>query len=145
MKTVNNNRLWIPALMKDLFLENRLDSFDNYETFSNPAINIIENLSNFAIEIASPGMEKNNFSIEVEGDTLKVVSKKAANAEVEEKENDIRFIKREFNYGNFERSFKLPEKIQVDKIQANYENGVLVISLPKMEDKKELKKMVEIS
>lgn len=143
MKTVNNNSIWLPALFDNLFLENKLDTLNNYETFSIPAINIIENLSNFVLEIAAPGLDKTDFKIEVEEDTLKIASNRVIDKEEENK--DSQFIKREFNYNNFDRSFKLPENIQSESIQANYDSGVLKITLPKMEEKKVFKKMVEIS
>ncbi|QAA80249.1 Hsp20/alpha crystallin family protein [Aequorivita sp. H23M31] len=143
MKTVSKNSIWLPALFEDLFLDNKLDVLNNYETFSIPAINIIENLTKFGLEIAAPGLQKENFHIEIEENTLKI----SYNKEIEDKETErnSKFIKREFNYENFERSFKLPENIELDKIHASYENGILKISLPKMEEKKVLKKMVEIS
>lgn len=144
MKTVNNNSIWLPALFDNLFLENKLDAPNNYETFSIPAVNIIEDSSNFALEIAAPGLTKEDFKIEVEEDMLKISSEKAIEEEKEDNK-DSHFRKREFNYENFERSFKLPENIEIDKIQATYENGVLKVTLPIMEEKKVLKKMVEIS
>ncbi|MBK5215103.1 MAG: Hsp20/alpha crystallin family protein, partial [Flavobacteriaceae bacterium] len=122
--------------------ENRLDALNNYETFSIPAINIIENFPNFVVELAAPGLQKEDFTIEVEEDTLKIASKKV---EEKKEETDSQFKRREFNYKSFERSFKLPENIKTEDIQANYENGVLRVTLPKMEEKKALKKMVEIS
>ncbi len=142
MKTVTKNSIWLPALFEDLFLDNKIDALNNYETFSIPAVNIIENLTKFAIEIAAPGLKKEDFSIEVEEDTLKISSKRASE---KEEDTDSTFRKREFNYESFERSFKLPENIEIDNIQANYEDGVLKVTLPKMEEKKALKKMVEIS
>jgi len=142
MKTVNKNSIWLPELFENLFLENKLDALNNYETFSIPAVNIIENFPNFVVEIAAPGLSKEDFSIEVEEDTLKISSEKATQ---EEKNNDSHYRKREFNYESFERSFKLSENIEIDKIQAKYENGILKVTLPKMEEKKVLKKMVEIS
>lgn len=143
MKTLNKNNIWFPEFLENIFLENSLDTLKNYETFSTPAVNIIENLPNFVLELAVPGLNKEDFAIEIEEDTLKITSKK-----VEEKEEglkDLKFLKKEFNYTSFERSFKLPENIETDSIQANYENGVLKVTLPKMEEKKALKKMVEIS
>lgn len=142
MKTVNKNSIWLPGLLDNLILENRLDTLNNYETFSTPAVNIIENFPNFVVELAVPGLAKENFTVEVEEDTLKIASK-----QVEEKkdETDSHFRRREFNYKNFERSFKIPENIKTEEIQANYENGVLRVTLPKMEEKKAFKKMVEIS
>ena len=143
MKTVNKNRIWLPGLLDNLLFDNKLDVLNNnYETFSIPAVNIIENFPNFVVELAVPGLQKEDFSIEVEEDTLKISSKKAK--EQTEENNDSRFRKREFNYQSFERSFKLPENIKTEDIQANYENGILKITLPK-EEKKALKKMVEIS
>jgi len=144
MKTVNKNSVWLPGLLDNLFFDNKLDVFNNnYETFSIPSVNIIENLPNFVIELAAPGLQKQDFTIEVEEDTLKIASKKVE--EKKEENNDSRYRRREFNYKSFERSFKLPENIKVEDIQANYENGILRVSLPKMEEKKALKKMVEIS
>ena len=142
MKTVNRNGIWLPGLLDNLFLDNKLDALNNYETFSIPAVNISENLTNFVVELAAPGLHKEDFTIEVEEDTLKIASKKV---EENKEENDLKFKKREFNYRNFQRSFKLPENIKTEEIQANYENGVLRVTLPKMEEKKAFKKMVEIS
>ena len=142
MKTVNNpNNLWMPALFENLFVENKSDKLYNYETFSTPAINIIETLSSFEVEIAAPGLSKEDFAIEVEEDTLKISSNKVE----KENEEEVKYSKREFNYNSFERSFKLSEEIKREEIQANYVNGVLTVSLPKMEEKKVFKKMVEIS
>ncbi len=144
MKTVNKNSIWLPELLDSFFFENKLDAFNhNYETFSIPTVNIIENLPNFVVELAAPGLQKEDFTIEVEEDTLKISSKKVE--EKTEETNDSSFIRREFNYKSFERSFKLPENIKVEDIQASYENGVLRVTIPKMEEKKALKKMVEIS
>src|SRR5690554_691618 len=144
MKTVNKNNLWLPAIFDNFFLENRLDASNNYETFSIPAVNIIEKSSNFALEIAAPGLGKEDFKIEVEEDMLKVSAQKATQTETEEN-NDSQFRKREFNYESFTRSFRLPDTIETDKIQAKYKNGILSVTLPKMEEMKVLKKMVEIS
>jgi len=147
MKTVNNNNMWLPNLLDNIFLENRLDRLNNYETFSNPAVNIIENLSNFVIELAAPGLHKENFSIEVEEDTLKIAYKEVKESQEQEQKNDnsVQYKRREFNFGSFEKSFKLPENVKVEDILANYEDGVLKVTLPKMEEKKVLKRMVEIS
>lgn len=151
MKAVNKNNVWLPELLENLFFENRLDALNNYETFSIPAVNIIENFPNFVVELAAPGLKKKNFTIEVEEDTLKIASKKVENkktpedTEANEENGSSKFRKREFNYSNFNRSFKLPENINAEDIQANYENGVLRVTLPKIEEKKALKKMVEIS
>jgi len=143
MKTINRNGIWLPGLLDNLILQGKTDANNNYETFSIPSINIIENFPNFVVELAAPGLQKEDFTIEVEEDTLKIASKKVE--EKKEENSNSHFRKREFNYRNFERSFKLPESIKTEEIQANYKNGILRVTLPKMEEKKAFKKMVEIS
>lgn len=143
MKTVNKNNIWLPELLDNLLFDSRLDVFkNNYETFSIPAVNIIENFPNFVVELAVPGLQKDDFTIEVEEDTLKIASKKVEEKTTENQES--RFRKREFNFQSFERNFQLPENVKTENIEASYENGILRITLPK-EEKKVLKKMVEIS
>lgn len=149
MKTVNRNNLWFPSLLENLFLENRLDvptQSNNWEKISTPAVNIIENIANFVIEVAAPGMEKENFTVEVEKETLTISAKAVSDTKEETTgENDSRFRRREFNYTEFTRSFKMPESINTENIEANYNNGILRVTLPKTEEVKEFKKMVEIS
>lgn len=144
MKTVKRNNIWFPTLWNDFFAENRLD-VPNYESFSTPAVNIQENLANFAIQLAAPGLKKENFAIEVEENVLKVSSEVTTNTEKTDEKENSKFTRKEFNYNRFERSFTLPETVDVDSINATYEDGVLTITLPKREEEKISKKMVEIS
>ena len=143
MKTVKRNTHWLPSILDEFFTENRLD-VPNYENFSIPAVNIQENLTNFVIELAAPGLEKENFAIEVEENVLKVSSEASKSDETEGTENGSKFTRKEFSYNNFKRSFTLPKTVEVDNIEAAYENGILLITIPKKEEKT-LKKMVEIS
>lgn len=146
MKAVNRNNVWLPNIFENLFFDNRLDVPNNYETFSNPKVNIIENNSNFVLEFAVPGMKKENFTIEVEKEVLTLSAKSITDEKSESKEeDDFKFRRREFNYKEFKRSFKLPEKINTDDIKASYTDGILRITLPKVEEEIESKKMVEIS
>lgn len=146
MKTVNRNSTWLPNILDNLIFDNKLDVFNNYETFSNPKVNIIEKNSNFVLEFAVPGMKKENFSIEVEKEVLTLSAKSVEEEKTESKEeDDFKFRRREFNYKEFKRSFKLPEKINTDDIKATYSDGILSITLPKVEEEIESKKMVEIS
>ncbi len=143
MKTVNKNNIWLSGLLDNLVLDSKLDAFThNCETFSIPSVNIIENFTNFVIELAVPGLQKEDFTIETEEDTLKIASKKVSEKEAE---SDLKYTLKQFNYKNFERVFKLPENIITEDIKASYENGILKITLPKKEEKKALKKMIEIS
>ncbi|KAA3624871.1 MAG: Hsp20/alpha crystallin family protein [Flavobacterium sp.] len=142
MKLVKRNTGWIPSIFDDFFTENRLD-VPNYENFSIPAVNIQENLANFVIELAAPGLTKEKIAIEVEENILKVSSEVASETNSEDK--DKKFTRREFSFRNFTRSFTLPETVDVENITASYTDGILYITIPKEEKQKALKKMVEIS
>ena len=109
--------------------------------FNRPAANIIENEKDFIIELAAPGMKKEDFNINVEDDILTISVERE---EMEEKENK-NFTRREFRYDGFSRSFSLPEIINQDKIKADYKNGVLSIMLPKGEEVKIKGREIKIS
>lgn len=145
MKLVKRNDFWFPSIFDEFFTENRLD-VPNYEKFSKPAVNISENLATFVIKLAVPGLNKEQFAIEIEKDILKVSSNFAPKRESADTENkNNQFTRKEFNYGSFERSFTLPETVNVEDIKADYIDGILSITLPKIEVKEDIKKMVEIS
>lgn len=94
-----------------------------------PSVNIIEKENLFLIELAAPGLEKSNFDVKVEHDQL-IISAKKENQE--NSPEDGKFTRREFSYKAFKRSFKLPENIDTEAINANYEQGILSVSLPKV-------------
>ena len=99
-----------------------------------PLVNIKEDNDNFLVEMAAPGMEKNDFKVELDGNLLTITSEKQNENEVKEGE---RYSRREFSYQSFQRSFQLPkEVVDADKIEAKYENGVLRLSIPKKEEAK---------
>ncbi|MBX2951631.1 MAG: Hsp20/alpha crystallin family protein [Leadbetterella sp.] len=97
-----------------------------------PSANIKETENAYAIELAIPGFTKDNFKIEVHDRTLNVSSVSQADSE-EKKEN---YIRKEFSYNSFSRSFRLPRAVDTDQISATYENGVLNLELPKKEEAK---------
>jgi len=146
MKVATRKNGFFPSIFDDLFLENRIDT-PNYENFSIPAINIQENLTNFVIQLAAPGLKKENFKIEVEKELLKVSysSEKNSEKQSENSEENIRFTRQEFNFSSFKRSFTLPEIVDKEDIKASYEDGILNITLTKLEEKQDIKRMVEIS
>lgn len=99
-----------------------------------PMVNIKENNENFEVEMAAPGMNKDDFKVELDGNLLTIVSEKNQENEVKEGE---RYSRREFSYQSFQRSFQLPkEVVDADKIEAKYENGVLRLLIPKKEEAK---------
>ncbi len=105
MKTVKRSDFWFPSIFDGFLTENRLD-VPNYEKFSKPAVNISENFTNFVIDLAAPGLKKENFAIEIEKDVLKVSSNFAPKQDSTDTEKDKnQFTRQEFNYGNFSRTF----------------------------------------
>lgn len=97
-----------------------------------PAVNISENEDGYQIEVAAPGLKKDNFKLNLDKGRLTISSQHK-----EEKEDQYHYSRKEFNYKNFERTFVVPEKVvDSEKITANYEDGILRIGLPKREEVK---------
>ena len=92
-----------------------------------PSVNIVENETGFELELAAPGLGKDEFKIDIEKDRIFVSAKK----EDEEEVTEGKFTRKEFNYSSFKRSFFLPKSIDREGIEANYVNGVLSVVLPK--------------
>jgi HSP20 family protein len=122
-------KLEFPTFFNDVF-----DHFlaDEKVTWM-PSVNISERDNDFKIDLAVPGMEKKDFNIEVENN-LVVISGERKEEKAEENEKVTR---REFHYGSFKRSFTLPETADTEKISANYNNGVLSLSIAKKEEAKQ--------
>ncbi len=126
----SNNRLELPNFFNDVF--NQLMNEDEKVTWM-PAINIMERENDYKIDLAVPGMDKKDFNIEVENDLLVITGERK-----EEKTGEKdKVTKREFHYGSFKRSFTLPETADAEKINANYNNGVLTLSIAKKEEAKQ--------
>jgi HSP20 family protein len=106
-----------------------------------PAVNLKETDTEYIIEMAAPGMDKKDFSINLEDGVLIIHSERKE--AIEEKEDDG-YFRKEFNYQSFERCFRMPEKdINVEKIDAIYKDGILKVKLPKIK-KEEVKKTRQI-
>jgi HSP20 family protein len=109
-----------------------IDEFFNMENVLRvPAINVNENGNEFRLTVAAPGLEKSDFNIQMIDNMLTISAEK----EHQEKElqNGGRYNRREYNYSSWSRSFTMPENCKADKIEANYENGELLIVIPKIE------------
>ena len=99
-------------------------------TMQVPAVNITEQKDDYLVSLAAPGLKKDDFKIDVDGNMLTISSKKEETKE----EKDKKFTRKEYNYSSFSRSFSLPEEINKEKIEAYYEDGVLKITLPRKEE-----------
>jgi HSP20 family protein len=143
-------RNYFPAmsnLFDDFFTRDRAGwGMNNSETNTTiPAVNIRETNDNFEVEMAAPGMNKEDFKVELDGNQLTISSE--SKKEQQETDEQHRYSRQEFSYQSFQRSFTLPKDVvDADKIQAKYNNGVLQLTIPKKEEvKKRPPRMIEIS
>lgn len=95
-----------------------------------PSVNIKESEKEFTVDVAAPGLTKDDFKIELNRGMLTVSSEKKTENETDDKQ----FTRREFSYQSFNRSFTLPDIADGEKIAAKYDNGILTITIPKKED-----------
>ena len=99
-----------------------------------PAINVKENENEFQIDVAAPGLKKNDFKLNYENGRLTISSEHKAE---QQEKNDERVTRREFSYSSFQRSFTVSEDVvDAEKISAKYEDGILHVTLPKREEVK---------
>ncbi|MBM6946432.1 MULTISPECIES: Hsp20/alpha crystallin family protein [Bacteroides] len=138
----NYNQEWLPSIFNDFFDNDWMVKANA----TAPAINVIESDKDYKVEVAAPGMTKEDFNIHLSEDNELVISmeKKTENKE-EDKENK-KYLRREFSYTKFQQALVLPDDVEKDKINANVNNGVLTIELPKRtpEEKARINKVIEI-
>ena len=144
----NGNLLNPLPLLFDDFFNRDLFGWSN-SNFSNtnttmPAVNIKETAENYEVEVAAPGMSKNDFKVELDGNVLTISSERTSKSE--ENDNE-RYARKEFSYQSFQRTFTLQKDVvDIDKIQAKYENGLLHLLIPKKEEAKQKPpKLIHIS
>ncbi len=122
-----------PTLIDEFFGKDFLGDIFQFKGVNTPAVNICENADEFRIEVAAPGLEKNDFTIDIHHNILTISCQKEEKTETK----DSKYTRREFNYNCFSRSFTLPSAVETDKISANHKDGILTIVVPKREEAKE--------
>ena len=138
-----NNQNWLPSIFNDFFDNEWLEKRNT----TSPAVNIIENEDEFRIEVAAPGMTKEDFHVDVNPDNELVISMEKKN---EEKEEDPKkkgtYLRSEFSYSRFQQSLLLPDNVETEKISAKVEHGVMTIDIPKkkVEEKAPASRRIEI-
>lgn len=123
------------ALIENFFgrtMDELFDSMANQYTM--PAVNIYEAGNAYKVEVAAPGLKKENFNIEVNNNVLTIQYKQMEENKTSDEQN--RFYKREFRFANFRRSFTLPKNVNLEGIQASYTDGILTVEVPKKEEAK---------
>ncbi len=107
-------------------------SFQHGAVQKSPAVNIVEKEDSYRIEVAAPGLDKGDFEVKVDKDLLTI----SATKEMEGEDKGEKYTRREFSYFSFARNFHLPESVNANDIKAQYENGVLHVTLAKKEEAK---------
>jgi HSP20 family protein len=129
----------VPSFFDDFFTRDLFDWGTKNNSLTNttlPSVNIIENNDAFMVEMAAPGMEKKDFAIELENDMLTISSVKEMENELKEGDH---YTRKEFSYQSFKRTFHLPKSVvEISKINAKYDNGILSVLIPKKEEAKAL-------
>jgi len=128
----------IPSVFND-FLKPWNDWFDGGSglwgrEMNIPAVNIKDQKDDYLVSLAAPGLKKDDFNIDIDGNMLTISCEK----EEKKEEKDVRFTRKEYNYSSFARSFTIPDEVNREKIDARYEDGLLKISLPKKEEAKKM-------
>ena len=129
MLPARRNQYWLPSIFNDIFD----DDFMGYtpaKQFASPAVNIIENDKDYQIEVAAPGMSKEDFKVRLENDNELVIALEKKNEDKHEKKN---YLRREFSYASYKQAFIIPDEVEAEGINASMVDGVLKITLPKKE------------
>ncbi len=125
------NRGYTPTYWDDFFNDK---FFNNYNAAScsgtSPAVNVVEEDAAYRIDVAVPGLSKDDFRIDLENEVLSISS--AHKEKTEDKKHN--YMRREFSYNTFKRSFQLPDTIDTDNIKASHDAGILSLQLPKKEE-----------
>ena len=135
----NNDQNWLPTFFNDFF-DNDWMMKTNATA---PAINVVESDKDYKVEVAAPGMKKEDFNIHLGEDNELVITMEQKN---ENKEEHKKYLRREFAYSKFQQSFVLPDNIEKEKISASVNDGILTIELPKQapEEKAKVDRVIEI-
>ena len=132
---------WIPTVFNDLFYNDLMPKVNQ----TAPAINVKESDNAYTVELAAPGMKKEDFNVHID-DEGNLVVKLESKQDHKEEDKNTRYLRREFSYTKFEQTLILPDDVKKDAISAKVENGVLTVELPKVvEEKVKLSRKIDIA
>ena len=129
MMPVRRNQGWLPSIFKDIIGDEWIEK----SSVTAPAVNVIDTENEYKVEIAAPGMTKDDFRIDVGSDNELVISMEKKN-ENSEKDKKGTYLRREFSYSQFKQSLLLPDNVRTEEIRAKVDNGVLTIDIPKKKE-----------
>lgn len=141
---IRRNPNWMPSVFNDLFDTNWIEKVES----TTPSINVVESENEFRVEIAAPGLTKEDFQIKLDEENNLVITmeKKTETKEEEENKEKVRYLRRDFSYKKFQQKMVLSDNVVSENISANMENGILNVHIPKAkpEDNKKSEKQIEI-
>lgn len=127
MMPSRKNQTWLPDIFSDFFDNNWMPR----ASATAPAINVKEHANGYSVEVAAPGMTKDDFNIQIDEDDNLLISMEKKSENKTERPNE-RYLRREFSYSKFQQTLILPEDVDKKSISAQVENGVLTVELPKL-------------
>lgn len=142
MPVRRSNQTWLPSIFNDFFDNDWMERTNA----TAPAINVVESDKDYKVEVAAPGMTKNDFQIHLGDDNQLIISMEKKTENEDKNKDNKKYLRREFSYTKFSQSLYLPENVDKDKISANVADGVLTIDLPKYseEEKAKINRVIEI-
>lgn len=142
MMPVRKTQNWLPSIFNDFFDNDWMVKANA----TAPAINVFETEKEYNVEVAAPGMTKEDFNVHIDEDNNLVISMEKKSENKEENQKAGRYLRREFSYTKFQQTMILPEDVDKEKIEAHVENGVLHIELPKFteQEKEKEKKIIDV-
>jgi len=120
---------FLPTLVNGFWEDDLFPSFEQDWNLT-PAVNIVEGDQNFRVEVAAPGLNKEDFKVHVEKNILEISAEKKNEKEV----HNRKYLRREFSYSEFRRTFSLPSHADAEKIEATHRNGILTVEIPKKDE-----------
>ena len=137
MMPVRRTQNWLPSIFNDFFDNDWMVKANA----TAPAINVFETEKEYKVELAAPGMTKEDFNVHIDEENNLVIS-----MENKEEKKEGRYLRREFSYSKFQQTMILPDDVDKEKISAQVENGVLNIDLPKFseQEKEKAKRFIDV-
>lgn len=142
MMPVRRNQNWLPSIFNDFFDNDWMEKANA----TAPAINVFETEKEYRVELAAPGMTKDDFNVHIDEDNNLVITMEKKSESKDEDKKEGRYLRREFSYSKFQQTMILPDDVDKEQIAAHVENGVLNIELPKFteQEKAKSKKVIDI-
>lgn len=138
-----NDQNWFPTLFNDFFDDNDFWMTSRKNNLTAPAVNVLDEEKEYKVEVAAPGMTKDDFQIRIDNDNnLVITHEKKTETDTGDKADEKKakkhhkYLRREFSYSHYQQAFTLPDNIVKEKISAKMEHGVLTIDIPKTEPTK---------